>query len=233
MTDQRNRGMTDQWNRELPTVGDAARPPRGGLSTVVDGLSMKSWIAVAATIAVVVLGFSAWWTYGLDRAASSMGGGQTDSGGMGGTATDVPRLPPVAAYYDGQQVHFAHPETSDPEFAETLTDMMDSPVITVPTLARTPETALGSLYVFTNGLTPKGLRGLLGFHPDVFDSAPGDPQYSPLRRVVRVTWTDDARPRLLASSDEVEQAIDTGELSVERTDIVLNAPLLTWPGGQR
>lgn len=200
----------------------------GTLNSRVDGLSVKSWIAVAAAIAVVVLGFGAWWTYGLDR--GEMGGGQTD--GMTAGA-DVPRFPPVAAYYDGEQVFFAHTETSDREISDMLTGMMDSPVITVPELARTPDAALGPVYVFTNGVRPDGPRGPLGFQPDVFDTAPGEPAYTPLRRLVQLTWTEDAQQRLLTSSAEIEQAVDAGELSMKRTDVVVNAPLLTWPGGQR
>lgn len=200
----------------------------GTLNSRVDGLSVKSWIAVAAAIAVVVLGFGAWWTYGLDRGETSMGGSQID-----GMTADVPRFPPVAAYYDGEQVFFAHTETSDREISDMLTGMMDSPVITVPELARTPDAALGPVYVFTNGVWPDGPRGPLGFQPDVFDTAPGEPAYTPLRRLVQLTWTEDAQQRLLTSSAEIEQAVDAGELSMKRTDVVVNAPLLTWPGGQR
>jgi hypothetical protein len=221
----------------------ARNEQQGGLGTKVDGLSVKSWIAIAAAIAVVVLGFGAWWTYGLDRgtgmqqgmSGGQMGGGQMGDGmdGMTDMAADVPRFPPVAAYHDGEQVFFAHTETSDPEISEALAGMMGSPVITVPELARTPEEALGPVYVFTNGLRPDGPRGPMGFQPDIFDSAPGDPDYTPLRRLVQLTWNNEAQPRLLTSSDEVEQAINAGELSIQRTDVVVNAPMLTWPDGHR
>lgn len=205
------------------------------------GLSATSWVAIAAAIAIVVLGFGAWWTFGLDRGAemrqnmgsSQMDGGQMGSGQMSGMAQDVPRFPPVAAYYDSERVFFAHTETSDKKVSGMLTGMMGSPVVTVPALAKTPDEALGPVYVFTNGVKPDGPRGPLGFQPDVFDTAPGDPAYTPLRQLVQLTWTGTADPRVLTSSDQVEQAIDAGELTERRTDVVVNAPLLTWPGGQR
>ncbi len=205
------------------------------------GLSVTSWVAIAAAIAIVVLGFGGWWTFGLDRGAGmqqNMGSGQMGGGQMGGDmadmAADVPRFPPVAAYYDGEQVFFAHTATSDKEISDVLTDMMGSPVVTVPALARTPEEALGPVYVFTNGVKPDGPRGPLGFQPDVFDTAPGDPGYTPLRQLVKVTWADDAQqPQVLTSAEEIEQAIDAGKLKEQRTDVVVNAPLLTWPGGGR
>lgn len=205
------------------------------------GVSATAWVAIAAAIAIVVLGFGAWWTFGLDRGAGmqqnmgsgQMEGGQMGSGQMSGMAQDVPRFPPVAAYYDGERVFFAHTETSDKKISDVLTNMMGSPVVTVPALAQTPDETLGPVYVFTNGVKPDGPRGPMGFQPDVFDTAPGDPDYTPLRQLVQLTWTDNADPRVLTSADEVEQAIDAGQLQAHRTDVVVNAPLLTWSGGER
>jgi hypothetical protein len=204
------------------------------VNTRGDGLSATSWIAIASAVAIVVLGFGAWWTFGLDRGSGMGGDMEGDRGGdMAAMAQDVPRFPPVAAYHDGEQVFFVHTETSDKKISDVLTNMMGSPVLTVPALAQTPDSALGTVYVFTNGVRPDGPRGPMGFQPDIFDSAPGDPDYTPLRQLVQLTWNNDAQPRLLTSSDQVQQAVDAGQLSVKRTDVVINAPLLTWPGGQR
>lgn len=209
---------------------NSARERSSRLGARVDGVSVKSWLTIALTIAAVVLGFGAWWTYGLDRGEMPMRDGQMT--GMA-AAEDVPRFPPVAAYYGGEEIFFAHTETSEEAVSDMLTGMMDSPVIAVPGLGRTPEAALGQVYVFTNGVRPEGPQGPLGFQPDVFDSAPGDPGYTPLRRLVQLTWNDDAEPRLLTSLADVDKAIDAGELSAHRSDVVINAPLLTWPDGQR
>lgn len=54
-------------DQQAPAPSDRREQRAGGLNTKVDGLTVKSWIAIAATIAVVVLGFGAWWTYGPDR----------------------------------------------------------------------------------------------------------------------------------------------------------------------
>lgn len=133
-----------------------------------------------------MLGFGAWWTFALDRGTGmqAMNGGSMDNatgGDMAGMAApdDVPRFPPVAAYNDGEQVFFVHTETSDPEISDMLTGMMDSPVVTVPELARVPGAALAPVYVFTNGVKTDGARGPLGFQPDVFDTVPGDAEYTP------------------------------------------------------
>jgi hypothetical protein len=169
-------------DRGLPARDDSG-PARTGWDTVVDGLSVRSWIALAVAIGVVVLGFGAWWTFALDRGAQMQSTGEdmamddAPGGDMAAMTApdDVPRFPPVAAYYDGEQVFFAHTKTSDPDTSDMLTGMMESPVVTVTALAETPAAALGPLYVFTNGVEPDGPRGPLGFQPDVFDTAPGDP----------------------------------------------------------
>ncbi len=216
---------------------------------------MRRNLVITAVAALAVVGFvAAYLALGTDRprqeagvteqqpssrtAEASMttreeqqdeGGGM---GGMGGMAApeDVPRLPPVKGYYEGEEVFFAHPEASDRETADLLTDMMGSPVLVVPGLAEVPEEALSKVYVFANGVRGDGP---LGFQPDVFDSAPGDEGYSPLRRLYTVTWKDEGGARELETLDEVLEAEESGEVAIERQDVVINEPFLKWPGGQR
>ncbi len=168
-------------------------------------------------------------TMGGETEATGMEGGMGDMGGMA-APDDVPRLPPVKAYYEGEEVFFVHPEASDKETAELLTDMMASPVLVVPELEQVPENALAGVYVFTNGV--KG-DGPFNFQPDVFDSAPGDEDYSPLRRLYLVSWKDEADARVLKSMREVREAREKGLITIERQDVVINEPLLTWPVGHR
>ena len=139
-------------------------------------------------------------------------------------------LPPVGGFYAGEEISFVHPEASDPAVAELLADMMGSPVLVVPELAQVPQTALAKVYVFTNGVAG---MGPMGFQPDVFDVAPGDDGYSPLRALQLVTWEDVADPRQLTSAGEVEQADAEGLLRIERPGVVVNMPFITWPGGHR
>lgn len=199
------------------------------LKIEVDGQPVRSWIGIALTIAVAVIGFGAFWTYGLNRGTLMENTGQPGMGAMDG----APAIPPVHGFYQGQSILFIHTEASDPQVAQMLTDMMGSPVLVVPELAQVPEAALADVYVFTNGIMPEGAMGPFGFQPDVFDSAPGDDGYSPLRAVHLVTWKGGAAPRLLKSSEEVEAAVNTGEVTIERPGAVVNMPFLAWPGGQR
>ncbi len=63
-----------------------------------------------------------------------------------------PRVPPVKGYLNGQEIEFIHTEASDSKVAQKLTDMKDSPVLAVPSLAQAPEAILANVYVFANGI---------------------------------------------------------------------------------
>ncbi len=162
-------------------------------------------------------------------------GGRLGGGAMAGMAARSPggELPAVAGFAHGESIEFVHTEASDPQVASMLTGMMGSPVLVVPALAGVPDSALADVYVFRNGVQPAGPRGPFGFQPDVFDSVPGDPTYSPLRRVLLVSWRGGSAARQLRSAGEVEAAATTGELSVERSSAVVNMPMTRWPGGAR
>lgn len=150
--------------------------------------------------------------------------------GMGMMMGDAPVVPAGLAYADGQEIRFIHTEVSDPDIAQLLTDMMDSPVLVVPSLAQVPESATAPVYVFTNG--PEGM-GPLGFQPDVFPFPPGSDAYTPLRRIHLVTWADPAAARELRAASEVEAALAAGELTEEIPGVVVNMPFVTWPDGNR
>jgi len=139
-------------------------------------------------------------------------------------------IPLVKGFYDGEEITFIHTEASSPQIASTLTQMMGSRVIVVPELADVAESALGNVYVFTNGVVGSGP---MGFQADVFDSAPDDPDYSPLRSVNFVTWHSESAARLLTSAEEIEAAASNGELKIERPGVVVNMPFVTWPSGSR
>lgn len=169
-------------------------------------------------------------------AAQSMDMGNS-SGGMNMMGdidtSNIPRVPPVAAYTEGELTYFIHTEVSDPEIGIVMTDMMGSPVPVVPELADAPASMLARVWAFTNGVQPDGPRGPLDFQPDIIDHPVGTDGYRPLRSLILVTWRDGSDPRLLTSAADLGDAVANGEVALENTGIVVNAPLLTWPGGQR
>ncbi len=139
-------------------------------------------------------------------------------------------IPPVRGYMEGKEIRFIHTEASDAKVAELLTDMMGSPVLVVPSLAQAPKATLSNVYVFTNGIRGEGP---FRFQPDVFDNPPGTAGYSPLRALNLVTWKEEQLARKLKSAAEVEGAMEKGEVTIKQPGVVVNMPMLTWPGGRR
>ncbi len=149
---------------------------------------------------------------------------QTTSGGS------FAEIPAGKAYAEGKEIYFSHTEVSDPQIAETLTNMMKSPVFYVPSLASVPEEALANVYVFENGI--KG-DGPLGFQPDVFDNPPGTDGYSPLRQIILVKWVEGDKASELKSVAEITQAESEGKLTTSVPGVVVNMPFIVWDGGKR
>ncbi len=137
-------------------------------------------------------------------------------------------IPLIMGYADGNEVFYITTEASVEEVANHLTDLTGFKVVYAPSIANTPKTALANIYEFTNGVEGPGPAG---FQPNVADSQPGDPEYSPAWAVQHVTWTDDSAARELTSEDEILAARDAGELTIEETGVVVNCPFIQWKDG--
>lgn len=182
-------------------------------------------VVVTAVVAVVMAGFVLTYT-ALVPAAS-----RPAMGGMGAEAAGVPGFPAVRGFADGEEIYFIHSEASDRRIAELLSNMMGgSPVLVVPSLASVPERMLAPVYVFANGVSGDGP---LGFQPDVFDQLPGSTGYSPLRSIHEVRWSNESAARELRSAADVREAEIQGRIAIERPGVVVNMPMLAWPGGRR
>jgi hypothetical protein len=145
------------------------------------------------------------------------------------TRTNLPvTLPLTRGYVNGFEVFYISTEASDKGLADHLTNFTHSRVSYTPALKNTPPQSLGNIYVFGNGI--KGI-GPLGFQPNVADSQPGDPAYSPLWRINNVEWKQVVSPKELKSEADILSAQKSGELSVTPSDVVVNCPFVQWHGG--
>ncbi|MDR8391492.1 hypothetical protein NC796_10100 [Aliifodinibius sp. S!AR15-10] len=138
--------------------------------------------------------------------------------------------PLVKGYYNGGDLYFIHTEASDSSVANLLTEMMGPQVVHLPKLVETPDSLLADIYVFKDGVEG---HGPFGFQPDIFGSVPDDPGYSPLRSIHLVRWNENAELRELKTVEALMEAQSNGELAIEETGIVVNMPVLVWPGGHR
>ncbi len=80
-----------------------------------------------------------------------------------------------------------------------------------------PDNTLAPIWTVTNGVD--------GQH-NVIDSVPGQPDYSPLWQVEKVTFKDGVTPRLLTSKAAIVAAEQAGDVTIEKTSTVVNCPVL-------
>jgi hypothetical protein len=145
------------------------------------------------------------------------------------TKTNVPvTLALTRGYVNGFEVFYISTEASDKGLADHLTNFTHSRVSFAPALKNAPPQSLANIYIFRNGI--KG-SGPLGFQPNVADSQPGDPGYSPLWRINNVEWKQGVSPKELKSETDILSAQKNGELTVSSSDAIVNCPFVYWHGG--
>lgn len=144
---------------------------------------------------------------------------------------DVPIIMPmIDGFHNGNKVYFVHTEISDAVMADMMSKMINFPTLHVPELKNISEDQMARVYVFTNGVPgsdPYG-GGPFMYQIDVFDSIPGQAEYSQFRIPYLVTWNDDAKPRILTSESAILKTESGGEITVEKSALVVNAPMITW-----
>ena len=145
------------------------------------------------------------------------------------TKTNVPvTLALTRGYVNGFEVFYISTEASDKGLAHHLTNFTHSRVSFASALKNAPPQSLANIYVFRNGI--KG-SGPLGFQPNVADSQPGDPGYSPLWRINNVEWKQGVSPKELKSETDIQSAQKNGELTISSSDAIVNCPFVYWHGG--
>ena len=146
------------------------------------------------------------------------------------------KIPVIDAYYNGEKLWFIHTDVTSPEMAERLTKMVNYKTLYVPAHAEAIEpNKLAKLYLFANGVDQRDTEpwggGPFNYQIDIFDSIPGDEGYTSLRQPHVVTWTENTTPRILKSEEELLAAEAAGELAIKPTGVVVNVPVVRWPGG--
>jgi len=175
---------------------------------------------------------------------SSMMNSMSDSSMMGDSSMmsgmpfnpEMPiTIPMIDGYYNDKKVFFIHTEISDQKMAHMMSMMVNFPTIHVSDLENIPEEDLGKFYVFTNGVAGTGPYGggPFMFQIDIFDSVPGQNEYSEFKVPQLVTWNDDSTSRILTSVSDLLDAETNGELSIKSADFVVHLPMISWDSGTK
>lgn len=124
-----------------------------------------------------------------------------------------------AGLFNGERAFFIRTDASDANFAR------DIGAVFVPKLEKAlaaAEPATADIFLFDTTAAAGQLP--------VLSSVPNQPDFSPAFRVHNVTWRGPAQ--MLIAADAVRRAADDGQLTIEARNVVVNYPVVKWPGGE-
>ena len=130
-------------------------------------------------------------------------------------------------YVNGKIAFFIATDASDNQTAASITKNPGFKVNFAPALALSLESTRQQGYEFINGIRGEGS---FGFQLPVASALPGDKNYTPLVQLNFVKWnsnssfTSTVTVRELKSVDEIIAAQKNGELTISKTNIVINSP---------
>jgi hypothetical protein len=121
------------------------------------------------------------------------------------------------ALYNGDSAYYIRTDASDAEFA-AANKLLHVPLLNA---AMAADGATSQLYTFENGAD--------GQYP-VMSHIPDQDDFSPAWHVHQVTFN--GSPTLLDSAEAVRAAEADGDVTIEALRLVVNFPVVRWPGGE-
>jgi hypothetical protein len=151
--------------------------------------------------------------------------GNNNATSMGGE-NDTVSIPLSKGFVDGKLAYFIATDASDMQIVSSVSNTTNFKINYAPVLADTNETSRQQGYVFINGV--KG-EGPMGSQMSVASELPEDEGYSPLFEINYVKWNTNATKdmRVLKSADEIIAAEENGDLTITKSNIVINSPAIT------
>ena len=136
-------------------------------------------------------------------------------------------IPLSTGFRDGKIANFIATDASTQEVASSVSNTTGFKVNYAPTLADTPDSARQQGFVFLNGFSGEE-GGPLDSQLSVAAAVPGDPDYSPLFDINYVQWNTNNTGdiRILKSADEIFEAQQNGELTITKSNVVINSPAI-------
>jgi hypothetical protein len=126
-------------------------------------------------------------------------------------------LPLIQGWYKGAKVLYLQTEASDAGVAK------DQNVNYVPRLAGAAnKDTVDDIYVVSN--FPQA--NVVASAPHPLGPMNADKDYSPLWQVSLVSWKQAGEAQLLASEDAVNAAAASGKITIQKTDIIVNCPIV-------
>ena len=130
-------------------------------------------------------------------------------------------IPVQKGYVNGNISYFISTDASEESIVSSVTNSTKFKINLASTLSDTSEVSRQQGYVFINGVMG---NGTFEHQLPVASASGGDEGYSPLFQINYVTWNNESQPRVLKSAAEILDAQSKGELTIEKSNIVINSP---------
>ena len=131
-------------------------------------------------------------------------------------------LPLIVGWFNGKPAPYITTEASDPDVAR---QMKANYVARLGAAADTD--VVDDIYTITNFTQ----SNIIPSRPKPAGPRNKDQDYTPLWQVSAVTWSQGAKPVLLRSEADVKSALSSGLVTVTKTKIVVNCPVIFTPSG--
>lgn len=132
-------------------------------------------------------------------------------------------FPLEKGYVNGKIALFIATDASDNQTASSISENINNKINFAPLLKSVPERALQQGYEFVSGIRGEGA---FGFQLPVASALPGDNGYSPIVQLNFVDWNSNVTAKELKSEAEILAAKNSGELTITKTNILVNSPVV-------
>ena len=139
----------------------------------------------------------------------------------GGNDSMFISIPVQKGYVNGNLSYFISTDASEERIVSSVTNTTKFEVNYAPTLTNTSEFGRQQGFVFTNGILG---NGTFEHQLPVASATSGDEGYSPLFEINYVKWNNESQARILKSAADIMDAQAKGELSVEKSNVIINSP---------
>ena len=205
------------WQVHMVTWNSGATPQL--LTSVQQVMAMQTAGQITVAPTDIIVNCSIIWTQ-----AGGVVPGSTVSmaaGAKAGSTQATATLPVVIGWFNGQAALYISPEASTAAAAGSDGNISTLLAASANTSAAPP------IYVVTN--FKQG--NIIPVAPLSTGPTNVSTTYSPLWQVVTVTWNSGVAPTLLTSSQDVQAAMTSGKVTLKKTNIIVNCPVIYTPLG--
>lgn len=153
------------------------------------------------------------------------------SGCAGPVSKDTIAFPLLKAWYEDRDVYYITTDVSDSEMARMMgANYAPRLVQAVPNYPKPPgqSTILERVYAFPGGEQASNVFASI---PEPLGASSQDTSYSPIWLMYMVSWVDPAFKRELRSENAILDAEEAGLVTVQRSNIVANCPIVKLDRG--